>query len=176
MCTILCVPFGVLSWFKNKKNVPFLYNLPHFKPHNKQKRQPLRTAPVKPLFRRFLGLLEVSVQQTLESLSVSCLVLCHFVNEVERWLITLALIAFFEVVLICTIDVHPEMKNTLLCTILVQCIGVLFMSGNSNNGVFQNAKGQWGYRFSLLIDGKRITRRKFTDENGIKLTSIRAAE
>ena len=48
MCTILCVPFGVLSWFKNKKNVPFLYNLPHFKPHNKQKRQPLRTAPVKP--------------------------------------------------------------------------------------------------------------------------------
>ena len=68
------------------------------------------------------------------------------------------------------------MKNTLLCTILVQCIGVLFMSGNSNNGVFQNAKGQWGYRFSLLIDGKRITRRKFTDENGIKLTSKRAAE
>ena len=50
------------------------------------------------------------------------------------------------------------------------------MSGNSNNGVFQNAKGQWGYRFSLLIGGKRITRRKFTDENGIKLTSKRAAE
>ena len=35
---------------------------------------------MKPLFRRFLGSLEVSVEKTLESLSVSCLVLCHFVN------------------------------------------------------------------------------------------------
>ena len=37
-------------------------------------------AIVKPLFSRFRGSLEISVQQTLESLSVSCLVLCHFVN------------------------------------------------------------------------------------------------
>lgn len=50
------------------------------------------------------------------------------------------------------------------------------MKTNCKNGVFQNEKGQWGYRFSLIIDGKRITRRKYTDENGIKLTSRKAAE
>lgn len=42
-------------------------------------------------------------------------------------------------------------------------------------GVFQNENGTWGYRFSLLIDGKRISQRRFTDENGIKLTSKKAA-
>lgn len=38
------------------------------------------------------------------------------------------------------------------------------------NGVFQNEKGAWGYRFSLLIDGKRVMQRRFTDENGNKLS------
>ena len=40
----LCVPFGAFLHAKNKRDVPFLYNLLHFKPHNKQKRQPFRTA------------------------------------------------------------------------------------------------------------------------------------
>ncbi len=36
-------------------------------------------------------------------------------------------------------------------------------------GVFQKEDGYWGYRFSIIVDGKTIARRKFTDENGSKL-------
>lgn len=43
------------------------------------------------------------------------------------------------------------------------------MAKKKETGVFQTESGQWGYRFSLLIDGKRISRRKFTDTQGNKL-------
>ena len=36
-------------------------------------------------------------------------------------------------------------------------------------GVFQKEDGYWGYRFSIVVDGKQIARRKFTDEKGNKL-------
>lgn len=36
-------------------------------------------------------------------------------------------------------------------------------------GVFQKEDGYWGYRFSIVVDGKTIARRKFTDENDSKL-------
>lgn len=49
------------------------------------------------------------------------------------------------------------------------------MEKKQQTGVFQNEKGQWGYRFSILIDNQRVTRRKFTDEEGKKLTSQKAA-
>jgi len=37
------------------------------------------------------------------------------------------------------------------------------------NGVYQTENGCWGYRFSLLIDGRRVARKKTTDANGNKL-------
>ena len=49
------------------------------------------------------------------------------------------------------------------------------MASTNKTGIFQNANGTWGYRFSLLIDGKRVTQRKFTDENGNRLTNAKAA-
>ncbi len=35
-----------------------------------------------------------------------------------------------------------------------------------NVGVYQNEKGFWEYRFVVSINGKRISRRKSTDEYG----------
>lgn len=49
------------------------------------------------------------------------------------------------------------------------------MAGKCESGVFQTDNGQWGYRFSILIDGRRVSRRKTTDEDGKKLTSKKAA-
>lgn len=49
------------------------------------------------------------------------------------------------------------------------------MAEKCESGVFQMDNGQWGYRFSLIIDGRRVSRRKTTDEEGKKLTSKRAA-
>ena len=49
------------------------------------------------------------------------------------------------------------------------------MAKSNETGVFQNEKGVWGYRFSLLIDGKRVTQRRFTDENGNKLMNKKSA-
>lgn len=50
------------------------------------------------------------------------------------------------------------------------------MAAKTVGGVYQVERGLWGYRFSILTDGKRISRKKTTDENGNKLTSRRAAE
>lgn len=50
------------------------------------------------------------------------------------------------------------------------------MATKTVGGVYQVERGLWGYRFSILTDGKRISRKKTTDENGNKLTSRRAAE
>lgn len=49
------------------------------------------------------------------------------------------------------------------------------MAQKKDSGVFQTEKGLWGYRFTLLIEGKRISRRKFTDSDGNKLTSKKQA-
>ena len=49
------------------------------------------------------------------------------------------------------------------------------MENKCESGVFKTDKGQWGYRFSIIVDGRRINRKKLTDENGNKLTSKRAA-
>ena len=49
------------------------------------------------------------------------------------------------------------------------------MDKKKNSGVFQAEDGFWGYRFSLLIDGQRITRRRFTDDDGNKFSSKRSA-
>lgn len=49
------------------------------------------------------------------------------------------------------------------------------MAKNKENGVYQMEDGSWAYRFSLLIDGRRVSRKRATDENGKKLTSKGAA-
>jgi len=49
------------------------------------------------------------------------------------------------------------------------------MAGKCENGVFQQENGVWGYRFSILIDGRRISRKKTTDENGKPLKTQKQA-
>ena len=49
------------------------------------------------------------------------------------------------------------------------------MSKTQKSGVFKTDTGNWGYRFSVMIDGQRITRRRFTDEDGNRFPSQRAA-
>lgn len=49
------------------------------------------------------------------------------------------------------------------------------MAQNSNSGVFKQTNGLWCYRFTIVVDGKKISRRKTTDENGNKLHSKRDA-
>ena len=43
------------------------------------------------------------------------------------------------------------------------------------NGVFQNKDNSWGFRFTAVIDGKQITKRKTKDENGQKFHTRKAA-
>lgn len=50
------------------------------------------------------------------------------------------------------------------------------MANKCENGIFQTDAGTWAYRFSLIIEGRRVSRKKTTDEYGNKLTSKRAAE
>lgn len=45
----------------------------------------------------------------------------------------------------------------------------------TKDGVYQLDNGLWAYRFSILIDGKRISRKKSTDEFGNKLLTQAAA-
>ena len=49
------------------------------------------------------------------------------------------------------------------------------MAGKCENVVFQQENGVWGYRFSILIDGRRISRKKLTDENGKPLKTQKQA-
>ena len=42
-------------------------------------------------------------------------------------------------------------------------------------GVYQKKNGFWEYRFVLMVDGKRINRKKSTDANGNKLKTKRDA-
>lgn len=49
------------------------------------------------------------------------------------------------------------------------------MAVKCENGVYQQENGLWAYRFSILIDGRRISRKKTTDESGNKLKSQKQA-
>lgn len=43
------------------------------------------------------------------------------------------------------------------------------------NGVYQQENGQWAYRFSILVDGKRVIQRRTKDEQGQPFKNKRAA-
>ena len=45
----------------------------------------------------------------------------------------------------------------------------------TENGIYQMDNGMWAYRFSIIVDGRRISRKKTTDENGNKLKTKREA-
>lgn len=49
------------------------------------------------------------------------------------------------------------------------------MAVKCEKGVYQLESGFWAYRFSVIIDGKTISRKKTTDENGNKLKTKREA-
>lgn len=49
------------------------------------------------------------------------------------------------------------------------------MQENVKNGVYQLPNGFWGYRFSIVIDGKRHNQKRTTDELGNKLKTQKAA-
>lgn len=49
------------------------------------------------------------------------------------------------------------------------------MKGTNGLGVFQLESGLWGYRFTLTLDGKRISRQGHKDEQGMPLKTKRAA-
>lgn len=49
------------------------------------------------------------------------------------------------------------------------------MATKNETGVYQMDNGMWGYRFSLLIDGRRVSRKKTTDEFGGKLKTKKQA-
>lgn len=49
------------------------------------------------------------------------------------------------------------------------------MKGTNGLGVFQLDSGLWGYRFTLTLDGKRISRQGHKDEQGMPLKTKRAA-
>lgn len=49
------------------------------------------------------------------------------------------------------------------------------MAVKCENGVYQQENGLWAYRFSIIIDGRRISRKKTTDENGNKLKTQKQA-
>ena len=43
------------------------------------------------------------------------------------------------------------------------------MKKEASTGTYQMENGLWAYRFKVIIDGKEVARRKYTDENGNKL-------
>ena len=54
------------------------------------------------------------------------------------------------------------------------------MTKRNNAGVYQKSNGFWEYRFTIVVDGQQISRKKSTDEFGNKLKTkseaIRARE
>ena len=54
------------------------------------------------------------------------------------------------------------------------------MAKRNNAGVYQKSNGFWEYRFTIVVDGQQISRKKSTDEFGNKLKTkseaIRARE
>ena len=49
------------------------------------------------------------------------------------------------------------------------------MAQNKASGVYQMKDGTWGYRFSIIVEGKTISRKKTTDEFGNKLKTKKQA-
>lgn len=49
------------------------------------------------------------------------------------------------------------------------------MAKKNETGVFQLESGAWAFRFTFMKDGKRYSRQSSKDENGLSLTSKRAA-
>ncbi|MBR6651473.1 MAG: hypothetical protein IKL36_08725, partial [Clostridia bacterium] len=49
------------------------------------------------------------------------------------------------------------------------------MATKKDSGVFKNKNGLWYYRFSIIVDGQRVSKKKTTDENGNKLLTKKAA-
>ena len=49
------------------------------------------------------------------------------------------------------------------------------MSKQNDAGVYQKENGYWEYRFVVRIDGKRVCRKKCTDEHGNRLKTKREA-
>ncbi len=49
------------------------------------------------------------------------------------------------------------------------------MAQNKASGVYQMKDGTWGYRFSMIVEGKTISRKKTTDEFGNKLKTKKQA-
>ena len=43
------------------------------------------------------------------------------------------------------------------------------MTKRNNAGVYQKSNGFWEYRFTIVVDGQQISRKKSTDEFGNKL-------
>ena len=60
-------------------------------------------------------------------------------------------------------------------TILVQFGGSEMAQSREENGVYQLESGLWAYRFSILVDGQRISRKKTTDAEGNKLKTQKQA-
>ena len=49
------------------------------------------------------------------------------------------------------------------------------MASVCEDGVYQLEDGYWAYRFSIIVDGRRISRKKRTDEQGKKLRTRKLA-
>ncbi len=49
------------------------------------------------------------------------------------------------------------------------------MANNKESGVYRTEDGMWGYRFSLIIDGQRVSRKRVTDDLGNKLKTQKQA-
>ena len=49
------------------------------------------------------------------------------------------------------------------------------MAKRKDTGVYQKKDGYWEYRFVIRIDGKKIGRKKCTDEHGNKLRTKKEA-
>jgi len=49
------------------------------------------------------------------------------------------------------------------------------MAQSKASGVYQMEDGTWGYRFSMIVEGTTISRKKVTDEFGNKLKTKKQA-
>ena len=50
------------------------------------------------------------------------------------------------------------------------------MSNKNDAGVYQKENGFWEYRFTIVVNGTRISKKKGTDELGNKLRTKRDAK
>ena len=49
------------------------------------------------------------------------------------------------------------------------------MAKSEDVGIIKLENGMYAYRFSMLVDGKRISERKSVDQNGNKLRTVKQA-